>query len=111
MYVIVSNTFPSSIIESNIEFPEEINEFNQKEDCIIILDKACDDLRNLIINADIGKKIRKGFSVTLIGKPNVGKSSLLNLLLREQRAIVTDIPGTTRDSIEEMIQIRGIPFV
>ena len=100
----------ASIVDANIEFPEEIQKFTQREECIKLLDQACDDLRKLLNNAELGRKIREGFSVTLIGKPNVGKSSLLNLMLREQRAIVTEIPGTTRDSIEEFVQIKGIPF-
>ena len=100
----------ASLVEAKIEFPDELNEFSHKENCIHRLEKIFYNLKKLISNAEFGQKIRKGFSVALIGKPNVGKSSLLNLLLREERAIVTEIPGTTRDFIEEFIQIKGVPF-
>lgn len=74
------------------------------------INKTIIKVKNLLKNADEGKIIRDGLNVVIVGKPNVGKSSLLNALLREKRAIVTDIPGTTRDVIEEYINIEGIPI-
>ncbi len=100
----------ASLIEAGIEFPEEGLEFTQREDCLQRLDVARADLEDLLSHAEQGRRIREGFAVALIGRPNVGKSSLLNTLLREQRAIVTTIPGTTRDSIEESVQIKGVAF-
>jgi len=67
-------------------------------------------LQGLLATADQGKIMREGLQTAIIGKPNVGKSSLLNALLREQRAIVTAVPGTTRDIIEESVNIQGIPL-
>ncbi|MEG1870804.1 MAG: GTP-binding protein, partial [Peptostreptococcaceae bacterium] len=69
-----------------------------------------DNIENLINTSDEGKILREGLSTVIVGKPNVGKSSLLNALIRENRAIVTDIPGTTRDVIEEYINISGVPI-
>ena len=100
----------ASLIEAGIEFPEEGLEFTQRKDCLQRLDHACADLENMLSHAEQGRRMREGFAVALIGRPNVGKSSLLNTLLREQRAIVTTIPGTTRDSIEESVQIQGVAF-
>ena len=100
----------ASLIEAGIEFPEDGLEFTQREDCLQRLDHACADLENMLSHAEQGRRMREGFAVALIGRPNVGKSSLLNTLLREQRAIVTTIPGTTRDSIEESVQIQGVAF-
>ena len=68
------------------------------------------DLKNLRDSFENGKIIKDGISVAIIGKPNSGKSSLLNELVKEERAIVTDIEGTTRDTIEEFVSINGIPF-
>lgn len=99
-----------SMVEASIEFPEETQEFVQREDCLKRLNLACADLEKLITNSEFGLQMREGFTLTFIGKPNVGKSSLFNILLKKQRAIVTDIPGTTRDSIEELMQIKGLPF-
>lgn len=96
-------------IEAAIDFPEEdveditISKIKNEEKQII------ESLNELILSADKGKIMRDGIDTIIVGKPNVGKSSLLNALIEEKRAIVTEIPGTTRDIIEEYINIEGIP--
>jgi len=75
------------------------------------LDQAAEALQDLLASADRGIIYRQGIRVAIVGRPNVGKSSLLNCLLRTSRAIVTDIPGTTRDTLEETLNLDGVPVV
>ena len=69
-----------------------------------------EEIDKLLLTSQQGKILREGLSTVIIGSPNVGKSSFLNSLIQENKAIVTDIPGTTRDVIEEYVNVRGVPF-
>lgn len=93
----------------NIDYPDEDIEELTYEDLEINISQINDMIEKLLATADTGRIIREGLNVAIIGKPNVGKSSLMNELLKETRAIVTDIPGTTRDTIEEIVSIKNIP--
>lgn len=97
-------------LEAVIDFPEEDIEQITIENIGLTIHSVQVGLDKLLSTAQAGKILRDGLQAVIIGKPNVGKSSLLNVMLREQRAIVTDVPGTTRDVIEEYVNIRGIPL-
>jgi len=97
-------------IEACIDFPEENVEILSNSDMLNNLKRITRRLKQLIDTADNGKVLRDGITTVICGKPNVGKSSLMNAFLRENRVIVSHIPGTTRDTIEELVNIRGIPL-
>jgi len=96
-----------SEIEAAIDYPDDINEPDQK-DLLKKLTKISKELQTLSDSFSHGKMVKEGVKIVLAGKPNVGKSSLMNLLLKDNRAIVTDIPGTTRDFLEEKITLNGV---
>ena len=98
-------------IEVNIDYPEydDVEEMTHN----MLIAKATyvrDEINKLLQTSHQGKILREGISTVIVGRPNVGKSSLLNSLVQENKAIVTDIPGTTRDVIEEYVNIRGVPL-
>lgn len=97
-------------VEVSIDYPEyDVDEVTNKQ-ILDMLDTVQNKLSKLEKSFDNGKLIKDGIKTAIIGKPNAGKSSLLNAILKEDRAIVTDIEGTTRDTIEEFVNINGIPL-
>ena len=96
-------------IEAAIDYPEHDIEEETYASLRIGINDVKNDIDGLLRTADLGKIIREGVEAVILGKPNVGKSSLMNLLLKEERAIVTNIPGTTRDTVEEYMNLCGIP--
>lgn len=97
-------------LEVCIDYPEEDIEEITYDEIITSFTHVQNELNLLLAHSDNGRIIREGIKIAIIGKPNVGKSSLLNALLKEARAIVTDVAGTTRDIIEEHLNIQGIPI-
>lgn len=95
-------------IEAAIDFSGEDIEFVSREQALDQSDEIRQKLDDLLLRCRTGEKISHGIDIAIIGKPNVGKSSLLNVILNQERAIVSDIPGTTRDIIREDVQIRGL---
>jgi tRNA modification GTPase len=100
----------ASLIELELDFSEEDVEFANRKQFEELLDRIIKVLKHLIDSFSTGNVIKNGIPISIIGAPNVGKSTLLNALLNEDKAIVSDIAGTTRDAIEDEISIEGIKF-
>jgi tRNA modification GTPase len=100
----------TSLIELELDFAEEDLEFVSKNKVLNQIENIISEIDNLLATYSFGRVIREGVNVAIVGKPNVGKSSLLNYILKESRAIVSEIPGTTRDVIREEVSIDGILF-
>jgi tRNA modification GTPase len=100
----------SALLELELDFSQEDVEFADREKLTTLLGQLERSTATLVQSFQLGNAIRNGVSVAIIGKPNAGKSTLLNSLLNENRALVSDIPGTTRDTIEEVLNIEGVLF-
>ncbi len=98
----------ASLMELELDFSEEDVEFADRSQMQALLDEVRHETQQLIASFDQGNAVKEGIPIVIIGKPNAGKSTLLNQLLQEQRALVSEVAGTTRDTIEEVIYLDGI---
>ncbi len=100
----------TALIELELDFSEEDVEFADRSKLKLLVDEILSEIKSLRQSFAQGHVIKQGIPVTITGRPNAGKSTLLNILLRDDKALVSDIPGTTRDALEDMISIDGISF-